>query len=53
MTFTEDEKKMLKYLVEKELKDFKEDKIDRTNPVFLLVEKEYEMLLKSLSEKLQ
>ncbi|MBW2995429.1 hypothetical protein KY312_03675 [Candidatus Woesearchaeota archaeon] len=52
MVFTEDEKKVIKYLVGKELKDFKKEEIDRTSVPFLVVEKEYEHLLKDILEKL-
>ena len=53
MTFTEDEKKAIKHLVEKELKDFKKEEIDRPSAPFLAVEKEYEQLLKDILEKLK
>jgi hypothetical protein len=52
MTFTEDEKKLVKYLVKKELQQFKKEEVTDTNPPFLAVEKEYEILLKKLLEKL-
>ena len=50
--YTEDEKKVIKHLVEKELKDFKKEEIERTNAPFLAIEKEYEQLLKDILEKL-
>jgi hypothetical protein len=52
MAYTEDEKKILKWLIQKELKEFKGEEIDRTNAPFLALEKEYENLLKKILEKL-
>jgi len=51
MTFTEDEKKIIKYLVVKEMREFKKEQVKDTNPPFLLVEKEYEILLRSILKK--
>jgi len=52
MTFTEDEKKAIKFLVKRELEEFKKEEVKVTNPPFLLVEKEYEILLKDILKKL-
>jgi hypothetical protein len=52
MAFSQDEKKIIKWLVEKELKEFKGEEFYRTNVPFLALEKKYEMLLKALLDKL-
>lgn len=54
--FTDMEKEYLKKLVEKDLKHFKEEKkeiISDTRPGFLKGEKEYEMFIKKVLEKLK
>ncbi|MBD3309647.1 hypothetical protein GF351_00325 [Candidatus Woesearchaeota archaeon] len=55
MTFTKQEKEVLKNLVKRELKDFREEEKDiigYTSPGFFKTEKEYEALLKGLQKKL-
>lgn len=53
MTFTEDEKKLIRHLVEKELKEVEEKEEDiRPNISFLAAEEKYEIMLQKLLKKL-
>lgn len=55
--FTKEEKKVLKFLVDKELKDVleKEAELDKLRPgvAFLALEEKYEILLENLLKKLK
>lgn len=53
--FTDDEKKLLQFLLKKELKQFTKEEGEITEPSapFLAVEKEYETALKKVLEKLK
>lgn len=55
--FTNEEKKVLKFLVDKELKDVleKEAELDKLRPgvAFLALEEKYEILLENLLKKLK
>ena len=57
MELTKDEKKVLKFLVEKELKDVleKEKELDQLRPgiAFLALEEKYEILVEKLKKKLE
>jgi len=57
MELTKDEKKVLKFLVDKELKEVleKEKEIDKLRPsiAFLALEEKYEILVESLKKKLE
>ena len=54
MSFTEDEKKLLKHLIEKEIEQFekKEEKIRPLVPQFLAIEEKYDLFLKELLKKM-
>jgi hypothetical protein len=55
MSFTEDERKLLKMLVKKEMADLKEEGktvITDDNPGFLALEEKYEEFLERLLKKL-
>lgn len=57
MTFTKDEKKVLKFLVDRELKEVlkQEKELDKLRPgiAFLALEEKYEILVEKLKKKLE
>jgi len=54
MRLTAKEKDLLRYLVKKELKEFKKEEAEiRPNLVFLKGEEEYDLLLEALFKKLK
>ena len=55
MTFTKQEKEIIKFLVKRELKDVekKEEEIKTESPVLLAAEEKYEIVLEKMLKKLE